>query len=159
MKHLACFRALASTCTEVVTLVRARSDAQRRPAKFCNEGSGEGPLHLSNEGGREAAAGGGASVASFHQAAADQTGLIALAERKPEGTTGKTLTRAGKNLKRAERQSRSVWLISLGTDLFYSVPDHFPLWMLASCDRSPCLDASAIAAPPPPLLSQPNLYN
>lgn len=40
-------------------------------------------------------------MASFLQAAADQTGLMTLAEGKTEGTAGKTLTQAGKNLKGA----------------------------------------------------------
>lgn len=54
---------------------------------------------LGSEGGREEDA--GANMASFLQAAADQAGLMALAEGKTEGTTGKTLTQAGKNLKGA----------------------------------------------------------
>lgn len=94
------------------------------------------------EGGREDA---GANMASFLQAAADQTGLMALAERKTEGTTGKTLTQAGKNLKGVAISS--VWLISLSTDLFYNVPDHFPLGMLSLCDLSACSNVYVIKAP------------
>lgn len=41
----------------------------------------------------------------------------------------------------------AAWLISLSTDLFYNVPDHFPLGMPGVCDLSAYLDASVIKAP------------
>lgn len=56
----------------------------------------------------------------------------------------------------------TVWLISLSTDLFYNVPDHFPPGMLSVCDLSECLDAHVCDQTPlPPFqpLSRPNLYN
>lgn len=97
------------------------------------------------DGGREGDT--GANVASFLQAASAQTGLMALAEGKTEGTTGKTLTQEGKNLKGVSVAISAVWLISLNTDLFYNVPDHFPLGMLSSCDLSQCLYMCVIKAP------------
>lgn len=47
----------------------------------------------------------------------------------------------------------TVWLISLSTDLFYNVPDHFPPGMLSVCDLSECLDARLCDQTPPPSLS------
>lgn len=49
----------------------------------------------------------------------------------------------------------TVWLISLSTDLFCNVPDHFPLGMLSLRDLV-SVWMREIKAPP---LSQPNLYN
>lgn len=45
----------------------------------------------------------------------------------------------------------TVWLISLSTDLFYNVPDHFPPGMLSVCDLSECLDACVCVIKPPSL--------
>lgn len=87
-------------------------------AIFCNnapEGRGEEKWPLNpcrKDEGREEDA--GANGASFLQAAADQTGSMA------EGTTGKTLAQAAKNLKGAERQS-PLFGSFLSTQIYFTM--------------------------------------
>lgn len=133
--------------------------AQQRLAILCNnppQGRGvENGLSTPVESEVDREEDAGANVASFLQAAADQTGLMALAEGDTEGTTGKTLTRAGKNLKGAEWQSR----------LFGSFPSaQIYFTMSQTISHSGCL-ARVISrrvwmcARSRPPSSQPNLYN